>query len=74
MPSLQHRYGTIPLYQFVISLWPIIFLGFPLLNLVARRFVVEGSPTGLMDGGVALLWAGMAILIFTCRVSSMSFG
>jgi hypothetical protein len=73
-PFLQHRHGTIPLYQFVVSLWPIVFLGFPLLNLLARRFIVEGSPTGSMDGGVALLWAGMAILIFTSRIASMSFG
>lgn len=74
MPFLVRCYGVTPFYQFVISLWPIIFLGFPLLNSVAHRFIMEGSPSTVMDRGVALFWAGVAIPIFICRVSGMSFG
>ncbi|KIM27572.1 hypothetical protein M408DRAFT_330004, partial [Serendipita vermifera MAFF 305830] len=70
LPWLQRRYGTVPLYQFCAALWIVTFAGFPFLNLLARRFILEGSSP---KTGIYILWLGIGSLVFISRITSMTF-
>ena len=74
LPNLQRRYGTLTLYRFFMSLWPVVYLLFPILNLVARHTIKgvyeEGYDTE--PAGLAV-WFLVALSLSLSRLAAMSF-
>lgn len=46
MPLLQARFGTMTLLRFLLKLYPIELLLFPLLNLVSQRSIRSDAMSG----------------------------
>ena len=65
------------LYKFFMSLWPVTYLLFPILNLVAKltvgTSVLEAlSGTGTKPAGV-VVWTMVGILLALNRLASMAY-
>ena len=61
-PPLQRRIGTVRLYQWLMCLWIPSFLGYPVLNGLARN----DHPT--------LVWIGLAFVLILSSIANMAFG
>lgn len=80
LPRLQARYGTLTLYRFFMSLWPLIYFLFPVTNAIARRTYnnlgipgeaeEDGYPTAPL-GSVA--WFFVILILSLNRLASMSY-
>lgn len=69
-PTLQHRFGTMPVYRMCMALWVVVFLLFPVTSLVAR-WTLLGEGNG--SSGLGLLWTGVALILAAGRFASMAF-
>lgn len=79
LPALQSRFSTIGLYRFLLKTYPLQFLLFPLVNLLARYTIVfqetgdpgaENWPTP--PAGIAV-WLSVAVILFINRAACMCF-
>ena len=61
-PPLQRAVGTVRLYRWLMCLWIPTYLGYPLLNGLARA----GHPV--------LVWIGLAITLILSSIANMAFG
>ncbi|CAD6583241.1 MAG: hypothetical protein TREMPRED_003505, partial [Tremellales sp. Tagirdzhanova-0007] len=61
-PPLQRRVGTVGLYRWLMCLWIPSFLGYPVLNGLART----DHPT--------LVWIGLAFVLILSSIANMAFG
>ena len=61
-PPVQRRLDTLRLYRFSMMLWIPVFMGYPLLNLLAR------------GGYTSAVWFGLAIILLLSAIAGMAFG
>ncbi|KAG0152285.1 hypothetical protein CROQUDRAFT_649654 [Cronartium quercuum f. sp. fusiforme G11] len=67
-PPLQRRYGTVKLYRICMAAYPVIFLLFPLIHLIAV-FEKSESHTGVWVGLTwLLLLKTSANIVFACNM------
>lgn len=73
LPILQRRFGTSKFYNLLTMIWPITFLTFPLLNMLARRLSIGDDPSTISQHGTWALYIGIGILVLLSRVVCMTF-
>ena len=79
LPVLQNMFSVVGLYRFLMATYPLQYLLFPLVNLVARytvRFAEEPDPNAeewpTPPAGAAV-WTGIITILFINRFSCMAF-
>ncbi|KAK7440177.1 hypothetical protein VKT23_017120 [Stygiomarasmius scandens] len=78
LPVALRRVEAEKIYTFSMKLWPIAFLGLPVLGLIARMGaeVVEGGGLAVKEGsGVyVLLWIGIGLVLAVARLGGLAYG
>ncbi|KAG8860153.1 hypothetical protein FRB96_004176 [Tulasnella sp. 330] len=69
-PTLQHRFGTMPVYRTCMALWIAVFMLFPTASLLARWTFLDKDHDRLALG---LVWTNVALILGTGRLASMAF-
>lgn len=72
-PALTKRFKLATLYPCFMALYPISFLLLPLLNVIARRNLVEGTDDQITPRGLTALWTCIAALLLMTRIAGMSY-
>ncbi|KAE9406760.1 MFS general substrate transporter [Gymnopus androsaceus JB14] len=72
MPILLRRYEAAKIYNMSIAAWPITFLIFPTLNMIAR-FGLDENTGQLSTYSNALLWVGIVIVLTLSRIGCIAF-
>lgn len=68
-PTLQHRFGTMPVYRTCMTLWIVVYVLFPTTSLSARWTLPRG---GYTPSGLGRIWTGVALILGTGRLASMA--
>ncbi|KAF9061696.1 major facilitator superfamily domain-containing protein [Rhodocollybia butyracea] len=72
MPILLKRVEASKLYNIAISAWPISFATLPILNIIARRGLVQA--TGNLDLiSDIMLWATLVFVVAMSRIGGMAY-
>ncbi|KAF9058552.1 major facilitator superfamily domain-containing protein [Rhodocollybia butyracea] len=72
MPILLKRVEASKLYNIAISAWPISFAALPILNIIARRGLVQA--TGNLDlVSNIMLWATLVFIVAMSRIGGMAY-
>jgi len=72
MPVLLERLDHAKFYHFCVTIWPFVFLGLPLLNVIARSGIDPGGNTVNAET-LGLLWAGILAVLFAARVATLPY-
>lgn len=75
-PVLQRRFGTTRLYRYCMPLFPVIYLCFPVLNIIARAFVDPSNSSDkerLTPTGNWVLGLGIAVTTILVRLATMCY-
>ncbi|KAL5527640.1 hypothetical protein ACEPAG_6441 [Sanghuangporus baumii] len=74
LPELQHHFGTLSLYRFFMSLWPVIYLLFPVLNAIAKYTAGQfDGRDSVQYSGSMCVWIGIIVLLSLNRLAAMAF-
>ncbi|KAL5514419.1 hypothetical protein ACEPAG_2507 [Sanghuangporus baumii] len=89
LAALQRRFGAVTLLRCFMALWPIIFLLFPLTNLIARLTMsvpalggkniisgalTEGDEYGREHPGASMfVWVAISLLLLLQRIATMAY-
>lgn len=72
MPYLLRTYNMAKLYRFCMSLYPVVFLLLPTLNLIAwSGFDTASNTIDPVTNG--MLWIGIAVILVLVRFGLISF-
>ena len=71
MPLLLRRFEADRIYNLSMAAWPLAFLMFPLLNMIAR-FGLDQDTGKLGAGPTALMWLGIAIVLVLSRAGGVA--
>ena len=70
-PGLQRKYKNVSLYTSLLAIYPIVFLLFPLVNLVARWGANVNGDFGSATN--ALVWVGICVILLCGRFAGMTW-
>ncbi|KAF8509541.1 MFS general substrate transporter [Gautieria morchelliformis] len=77
LPILLRRVAAVTAYKLCMKLWPVAFLMFPLLNVLARAGLeVEDVNTAgevLKPAYTAAVWVGIGLCLATTRIANLAF-
>lgn len=72
MPVILKRIEASRIYNISIAAWPIVFAIIPILNVIARHGLVEG--TGNLDvWSNVKLWTGILLVLAISKVGGMAY-
>ncbi|KAG8847042.1 hypothetical protein FRB96_001692 [Tulasnella sp. 330] len=69
-PTLQNRFGTMPLYRACMALWIAVYILFPITSVPARWTLLD---KGHDPSALGLVWTGVILILGTGRLASMGF-
>ncbi|THV07908.1 MFS general substrate transporter [Dendrothele bispora CBS 962.96] len=78
LPFLLKRVKAEKIYGFSMRLWPVAFLGLPILGLIARLGAepVVGGGLEVREGSTmyVLLWVGIGLVLAVARLGGLAYG
>lgn len=69
---LLRRFEAARIYNVSVAAWPITFLLFPLLNIIAR-YGLDDSTGQLSTRSNAALWVGLVVVLALSRIGCIAF-
>ncbi|KAJ3731622.1 major facilitator superfamily domain-containing protein [Lentinula guzmanii] len=72
MPVILKRIEASKIYNMSIAAWPVVFATIPILNIIARRGLLE--ETGCLDiWSNVMLWTGILFVLAASKVGGMAY-
>lgn len=72
LPLLLRKYSPRTVYNALICFWPLTFLTFPILNLIAR-IGFDNSTGHVLPEYLMVIWAAIFLTMMFARLGSLAF-
>jgi hypothetical protein len=72
MPYVLKRFNHFKLYDFFMNCWPFVFVGFPILHVVAK-LAAEDTDGQLHANHTAELWLALAVVLAMSKLACLAY-